>query len=786
MAATYTWIGGDADWSNNASWVGGSAPSTSIDNDLVFSNTATSTQTSGVFQLNSINVTSGSPTISIGSGSFLDFVNDSGPAAPTISVASGASATISGAGASPNVGTINLGNNLTVTNNNSYSSSTPTLNLSAVITGSNSLTLAGSGLTAIGNGVQQNAYTGGTAINGGTVRINTGATSPFGASGTITFGAGTSRLYKQDGSATSFAHTVNLNGDLNLGSDLDSAGDSQFTSTGNWNIGTGVTRTISMIDNTASNNALNFSGASKSVSGTNSTLRLLRDPLSTQSTVIVNINGSTHTFSTEYLEIGPGVRATLGQNGTSSSGTTMILNGTFDVGSGGNNRTYSMGGLSGNGLVTRLGGSTSGTITLTLNGGTNTFTRDFTGSINVSTGSGVNITKTGTTTQILSGNNYSSGTPGNMTVSGGKLLLTGTNYSGGTVGTTTVNSGGIIQYGKQLSLYNNNNTHWTTAGRITVNSGGTFALNAGGPGEFTSADIATLSGIGGMAAGATLGVDTTNAAGGKFTQSSAISNGNGNTNALGLNKLGSNTLELTAVNTYTGPTTITAGTLLVSGGGRIDNTSVLTINGGGSFVYNNTTTPYTGTITVNNGTIGGRGTLGSALSFGSNAKLSPGNSPGTLSTGSQTWAAGGTYLWEINTVQSSGGSQGNDPGWDVTSINGSLNITASSGAFTIDIAGLNPSNVAGSVLGFSNAQNYTWTIATTTGGISGFDLTDFTLNTANFASNNSLGGGSFNLQVVGNNLNLNFVSAVPEPSTHLLMALSGMGFVVCRRRMARV
>lgn len=55
------------------------------------------------------------------------------------------------------------------------------------------------------------------------------------------------------------------------------------------------------------------------------------------------------------------------------------------------------------------------------------------------------------------------------------------------------------------------------------------------------------------------------------------------------------------------------------------------------------------------------------------AAVSPGASPGTLNTGSQTWGPGGTYAWEINEAT---GSLGVSPGWDFINITGDLAITA--------------------------------------------------------------------------------------------------------------
>ena len=51
--------------------------------------------------------------------------------------------------------------------------------------------------------------------------------------------------------------------------------------------------------------------------------------------------------------------------------------------------------------------------------------------------------------------------------------------------------------------------------------------------------------------------------------------------------------------------------------------------------------------TVNaGGTLAGSGSFDALVEV--NGVISPGNSPGTMSTGTQTWNDGGSYLWEIN------------------------------------------------------------------------------------------------------------------------------------------
>jgi autotransporter-associated beta strand protein len=118
------------------------------------------------------------------------------------------------------------------------------------------------------------------------------------------------------------------------------------------------------------------------------------------------------------------------------------------------------------------------------------------------------------------------------------------------------------------------------------------------------------------------------------TFSGVILDGGTNGGAGGsLAKIGAGTLTLSGGNTYTGGTTVNAGTLLVN------NTS-----GSGT---------GTGAVQVNAGTLGGTGTITGAVTVGAGsgpgAFLSPGQSPGTLTIQSAlTLNSDATYQFELN------------------------------------------------------------------------------------------------------------------------------------------
>jgi len=157
-------------------------------------------------------------------------------------------------------------------------------------------------------------------------------------------------------------------------------------------------------------------------------------------------------------------------------------------------------------------------------------------------------------------------------------------------GVTTIASG-TLQFAKEASLYGGNPSNWT-APNLVAASGATAVFNVGGSGEFVASDIDTLKALGtgsnGFKSGAILGLDTTDAAGGVFTYSSGIANPNSGANTLGLIKLGSNTLVLNGSSSYTGTTTVNSGTLQIGDGinGSISGSSAITLNSGAGLALN--------------------------------------------------------------------------------------------------------------------------------------------------------------------------------------------------------
>lgn len=166
----------------------------------------------------------------------------------------------------------------------------------------------------------------------------------------------------------------------------------------------------------------------------------------------------------------------------------------------------------------------------------------------------------------------------------------------------------------------------------------------------------------------------------------------------GLTKSGDGTLILTAANTYTGTTTITAGTLELTGSGSISSSPSILVNAG---------TVLQGGSFGSGQTVLGTGTLAGSMSMGSGSVLSPAGagSIGSLTVGGALNLAGQTQI-DINktgTVRTSDQLTGTGS----VTLGGALVVTATGDAL-----------VAGD----------SFTLINTSGGLTG-DFTSFVLPT---------------------------------------------------------
>lgn len=428
-----------------------------------------------------------------------------------------------------------------------------------------------------------------------------------------------------------------------------------------------------------------------------------------------------------------------------------------------------------------VGGSGGGTriASITLDGGL----LDMTGrSIGASTNAIAFNAQSGTLKNLaeLNGGNVF-----NKTTSG-TLYMDGVNSY---TGPTTV-SAGTLQFLLETALYNNTPASWTDTS-IIVSTGATAAFNVGGTGEFTASDVDVIKSLGtatgGFQDGSTIGLDTTNAAGGSFTYDGVIEDTNSGSNSVGLKKLGANILVLTQTSTYTGATTVAAGTLQVG-----DGTSGA-LNGSGAVTVSDTAT------------LSGSASIAGATVISSGAVLAPGVGATTTSNQTLIFTAASTAVdvqnggqiqlsitsssqvdagFDFSTsaltyLNTHGGAAGtpyttiwNQSG-DYDSIrltNGTFNLGVN-GAGTVTVLDNSSSLTAGSIFKLLD-----WSTVGTTdslAGTGGFTLADLNLIGVSLGSGLSWDTSAFTTYGV--------IVVVPEPSRILLLML-GLSTLLLRRR----
>jgi autotransporter-associated beta strand protein len=452
--------------------------------------------------------------------------------------------------------------------------------VSSVLSGSSSLSITRTsgalnyaqlgGLNTFSGGltVDSNAW---LRLSNSSAATTSGTTVTASPTGTTTLTLNDGALISSDGgTGRVIANTqINLLGNVTFNQAAGSTGRVQVA--GLWDLG-GASRTIT-INKPSTSFASGQEGLSFITPASFIAPRVQNGALSFATTSGTTANPAIFRFTTTAfssngaLTIGDGVAVT-SQNGAffSAGADAPALTlaaadtrggGVLQLGDGSNvMRGATVYSLAGGGTVSAANTSTGTPVgTITVNNGNGAV---FSGTISQGGTGTIAFTKTGAGTQTLSGTN---------------------SYTG----KTTI-SAGVLKFGKQVSLYNNTPASWTDTS-IQVDSAAVLALNVGGTGEFTPADVASLTALGtatgGFRTGSRLGLDTTNA-GGSFTYGNVLANPNAGANALGLRKLGTGTLVLSQVNTYTGGTVVEGGTLKIVQPGGI-HTAGLVLNPGTSF-----------------------------------------------------------------------------------------------------------------------------------------------------------------------------------------------------------
>ena len=616
-------------------------------------------------------------------------------------------------------------------------------------TGALTLVKAGSGTLTL---TTANSSTGGVVFNAGNLVL--GNTTSLGT-GTLTFNGGS---IGNTGTTTPVPNNNAMiwNGDVNYQSGI----------TGGINLGTGAI-TLNNIVKVSNATGLGFV-IGGNISGSGGLIVTGRSTWNGTGTFTGNTIVTAGNASFANLTLQNSALDTAGNVAPTFSGTTPTLGGF----------------LGANPFVTP-----ANVTSLTLNLATGV-THKYAGAL--SGGTTMAVTKIGLGTQIFAGENtYTGATTINAGTLSIKTIQDAGNITPNALGRPAAGANSIIglannttlQYTGFMSGSSNRVVNLTTA------AGGTFTLDAGGSTPFALSGGITTAGTSGTSTLALTGS-------GAGSESGTIVNGTG-TNITALAKSGSGTWTLSGNNSYTGNTTISLGTLALSNANNnnIAGTPLITLAPGASL----DTTGLGGAIDLllaSGQTLRGTGTVVGNLTVGLGSTIAPGNSPGTMNhNGDETWDVNGNYQFEINDVNALPGTgiAGNDPGWDLMAMIGTLTISATNtNPFEIELVGLTLGNAVGVVNDFNNTATYAWMIADSGPNVIGYAPDKFLIDDTQFVSANPY-GGTFNV-VLGSSVGgddsqvwLTYsanVEAVPEPGTFILAALGlvGLGCFAWRRR----
>ena len=684
-AATVTWSGASgADWDTGSNWSGSAKPATA--DTALFNLTgitsvtnATADQTITGINFDTNIASTGAFTLGTTGGNKLTLQHGG-----TIQILS--SLTGTGKTITVNAPLVLAGSSYNFTNANTDASNT--LNFGGAITSTSGTTV----LTLNGANTGDNTVSGNITNGGaGTMGVTKSGSGTWILSGTAnTYG----------GTTTVSAGTLNLSGNLTTAGQIKVNGASNpvLNITGNLTQTVGGVRNFQLAASAGNSATVNVSGSGVLTlgngmmlgenNGGNGTMNVSGGTVTTNgeiwfsgATSILNVSGGNFN-ATGTTRLGGGGGTTTSTLTVSGSGTYIAAGIDFGIGGVGATSTLNIGDGSVGGNLSLTGMTKSGGASNTINFNGGTLTAN--GNVNVPASTATVVKSGGAFINVAGANTMTIGTGltdgtggGGLTKSGsGTLSLSGANtYTGATTlnqGTITFGTGTLAATNGALSV-NNNNTGAGTAAILNLSTAAdttTGSLSGSISTPTSGTNTATIN----TQSARTLTVNQT--AGGTYA---GVIAGAGN---FTLGSLSTNTLTLTGTNTYTGTTTINAGTLQIGTGttGSIDNTSSIVNNG--SLVFNNNANyiikPVTGTGNLSATAPTGYIRLGGNITQGGAVTIAASNNQGGQNGIRQSGAT--TITAPSITITGSFGSAGNDSNYLLT-----LDTSAVNGAITLDV-----------------------------------------------------------------------------------------------------
>jgi fibronectin-binding autotransporter adhesin len=438
-----------------------------------------------------------------------------------------------------------------------------------------------------------------------------------------------------------------------------------------------ATATSSVLTTGSSNATTSFGGRIVDGAGTVGLVK--------RGTGVLTLSGSNAYSGGTTLASGTIVLGNESALGTASSPLTLNA-GTLDL----RGNSVAVGLLTGSSGATITSGTT-GSVVLTANSAASS---TFSGTIASGLGT-IGLAKQGAGTLTLAAVNAYTGA---TTIAAGTLAVSSDANLGTAPGSATagqlVIAGGALSATAPFTLASNRGIALGPAGgdgdgTISVSSGtlayggiianngaGTDGLVKAGVGSLRLTGVSTYSGTttisaggleiagsGQLGSGNYAGTIVNNAA--LRFESAANQTLSGGISGIGsLAKSGAGRLTLLGDNSYSGPTAVDSGRLVING---IVTTSTITVGSGGS--------------------VGGSGTTSTVTLAG--GVISPGNSPGTLTTGDLAWDSTSAYDWEMYDYL---GTAGTVTGWDL--VNGNA-LTVTGTGFTFNLLSLSGTSTSG-------------------------------------------------------------------------------------------